>query len=301
VTGTATTRVLRFVRPFDLGGTLLGVHAGPDDPTCAIADGVVWRASRAPAGPCTLRLELRGEHLEARAWGEGAEAALDALPALVGAHDDDHDFVAHHPLIRTLHERFRGVRIPRSTAVAETLLVSILEQRVTAFEARRAHRQVVERWGEPAPGPVDLHLPPDPGALAGASAYDLHLAGVEQERGDVLRRLAASWRRLDALALLPPAEAHQRLAELPGVGTWSAARVALVALGDADAVPLGDPRLPADVTHALEGRAIDDDDAMLEALEPYRGHRGRVVRLLTVAGLHAPERSSRYAAEAPPR
>ncbi|HRA35170.1 MAG TPA: hypothetical protein PK748_09585, partial [Acidimicrobiales bacterium] len=150
-------------------------------------------------------------------------------------------------------------------------------------------------WGDPAPGPMGLLLPPDPQRLAGASHYELHLAGVEQDRGDLVRRLAASARRLDALALLPPAAAHQRLREVAGVGAWAAARVAMTALGDADAVPVGDPRLAADVTFALTGTATDDDEALLAALEPWAGHRARVVRLVAVGGLHAPAHGPRYA------
>ncbi len=246
-----------------------------------------------------MRLEASGDRLDATAWGEGAAAALDALPSLVGAHDDDSGFRPHHPIVREVWERHRGVRVPRSGAVAEALVVYVLEQRGTAFEAQRAQTQIVAEWGEPAPGPLDLWLPPDPESLAGASHYDLHLVGVEQERADTVRRIAANARRLDALALLPPAEAHQRLREVTGVGPWTAAHVALVALGDADAVPLGDPRLPADVTHALTGRAVDDDDAMLDALAPYTGHRGRVLRLLAAAGLGAPEKGPRYAPRDP--
>lgn len=292
---TAATRTLRFTRPFDLTGTLAGVVQGPDSLVNRVVDGVVWRASRSPAGPCTIRLELKGRHLEATGWGEGAEAALDALPNLVGAHDDDSSFVAHHEIVERMWRSHRGVRVPRSGAVAETLISSVLEQRVTAFEAQRAQVQIVERYSERAPGPADLWLPPDPERLAGAAPYDLHLVGVEQDRADIVRRVAANARRLDALALLPPAEAHQRLNEVTGVGPWSAARVALVALGDADAVPLGDPTLPATVTHAFTGRAVDDDVAMLDVLRPYHGHRGRVIRLLAAAGVRSPERTHRYA------
>jgi 3-methyladenine DNA glycosylase/8-oxoguanine DNA glycosylase len=131
--------------------------------------------------------------------------------------------------------------------------------------------------------------------VAGVAYYDLHVLGVEKKRADTLRRVAANARRLDALALLPPAEAHQRLREVAGVGPWTAAEVALVALGDPDAVPVGDVHLPSDVTYALTGVAVDDDDAMLEALAPFDGQRGRVLRLVAAARLRAPRRGPRYA------
>ena len=84
------------------------------------------------------------------------------------------------------------------------------------------------------------------------------------------------------------AAAYQRLLAFPGVGPWTAAKVAMVALGDADAVPVGDYHLPHSIGYALEGTVRSTDERMLELLEPYRGHRARVVRLITSAGIAAP-------------
>jgi 3-methyladenine DNA glycosylase/8-oxoguanine DNA glycosylase len=72
------------------------------------------------------------------------------------------------------------------------------------------------------------------------------------------------------------------------VGRWTAAEVAIVALGDADAVSVGDYHLPHQVAWALAGQSRGDDARMIELLEPYRGHRGRVIRLLEAGGITAP-------------
>ena len=282
--------------PIDLPKTFFGIRRGQHDPTCRIdADGAIWRASRSPAGPTTMRLVPHRDRVEASAWGEGAEAALDAAPSLIGCHDDSDGFDPQHPVVARLWRDLAAIRVPRSGAVTETLVSVVLEQRVTTFEARRAQTQIVTRWSEPAPGPTDLMLPPDPEVLAGVAYYDLHVIGVEKRRADTVRRVAASARRLEALTVLPPAEANARLTQIPGVGPWSAAEVALVALGDADAVPVGDVHLPSTVTFALTGEAVDSDDAMLEVLEPFAGHRGRVIRLIMAAGIAAPRHGPRYA------
>lgn len=281
--------------PIDLPRTLYGVRRGAHDPTCRFDATGIWRASRSPAGPATVHLVVEGDRVEATAWGEGAEAALDAVPTMIGCHDDTSDFSPTHPLVARLWHDLAAIRIPRTGAVTETLVNVVLEQRVTTFEARRSQTQIVQRWGEPAPGPTDLLLPPDPEVLAGVAYYDLHVVGVERKRADTVRRVAASARRLDALAALPPTEAHARIGQIQGVGPWSAAETALVALGDPDAVPVGDVHLPSDLTFALTGEAVDDDDAMLEALEPFAGHRGRVIRLVMAAGIHAPKHGPRYA------
>ena len=52
--------------------------------------------------------------------------------------------------------------------------------------------------------------------------------------------------------------------------------------GDADAVPVGDLHIPNMVSYALTG-IEGGDEGMLEALEPWAGHRQRVVRMVKIA------------------
>lgn len=288
-------RTVTLPHPVDLFATLRGIRRGRSDPTCHIGVDGFWRATRTPDGPATLRLQPDGIQIHAAAWGDGAEAVLDGVPDLVGANDRADDFRPEHPLVVRLWRDFAAVRVPRSRAVAESLIVNVLEQRVTTFEARRSHRQLVNRWGEDAPGPTSVLLPPHPDVIAGIPHYDLHVIGVERARADTLRRVGANARRLDQLVGLPVDQARERLLAIAGIGPWTAAQVALTALGDADAVPIGDVHLPRDVTYALTGTAVDEDEAMLEALAPFTGHRGRVIRLLSAAGIHAPRRAPRYA------
>ncbi|MCB0971041.1 MAG: hypothetical protein KDA97_05920 [Acidimicrobiales bacterium] len=281
--------------PVDLLATLSAVRRGTYDPTCRFVDGTVWRASRTAAGTATLRLVPTSEGIEATAWGDGAELALEAAPALIGCDDDASDFAPEHPLVARLWRHHPGLRIGRTGAVTETLVGVVLEQRVTTYEARRAQSQLVERWGEPAPGPGDLLVSPDPEVLADVAYYDLHVIGVERKRADAVRRVAAQSRQLDALVDVPIPAAATRLSQIQGIGPWSVAYTTMVALGDTDAVPLGDVHLPMAVTHALTGEAVDDDDAMVEALAPFAGHRARVIRLIMAAGLHGPRSGPRYA------
>ena len=64
------------------------------------------------------------------------------------------------------------------------------------------------------------------------------------------------------------------------------------ALGDADAVSFGDYHVAKNITWALLGEARDDD-VLAELLEPYRGHRYRVQRLLELDGHFRPRRGPR--------
>ena len=93
-------------------------------------------------------------------------------------------------------------------------------------------------------------------------------------------------------------DAHRRLRAFPGIGVWTANEVARVALGDPDAVSVGDFHLKNLVAFALAGEPRATDERMLELLEPYRGHRARAVRLLESSGLRPPSYGPKIAVPA---
>ena len=284
------SRTLQPARPLDLRRTLRPLWHGSADPTMRFGeDGTVWRATRNAAGEATIAITLTAEReVSAEAWGPGAEAALDGLPALLGEEDDDSGFVPQHRLIADLHKRNRGMRIPRTGAVFEALIPTVLAQRVTSTEAHQATVRLLARVGEPAPGPAGLRLPPSPQQLATLPSWTWHRLGVERQRADTLRRAARVAGRLEETTTMPRAAALERLRSLPGIGPWTAATVAITAYGDADSVPVGDYNLPHVVSWALAGEPRGSDERMLELLEPYRGHRARVLRLLLSGGVHQP-------------
>ncbi len=294
--------------PVDVRLTLAIHRRGPGDPTLRSSrDGSTWRATRTPDGPATLRLIPEGNTIRAQAWGPGGEWALEQAPELLGADDDAAGFtelVAGHALLRDLQARFAGVRIGRTRRVLEALVPAVIEQKVTGEEARTAFVALVRRHGEPAPGPWDepssrrpaaLRLPPTPETLAGLPGYAYHPLGLERRRADAIRFAAARAVRVEECADLPLAEAYERLRALPLVGPWTAAEVGFRALGDADAVSVGDFHLCHAICWALAGEPRGTDERMLEILAPYAGHRARVVRLVEAAGIHAPRRGPRMA------
>jgi 3-methyladenine DNA glycosylase/8-oxoguanine DNA glycosylase len=251
-------------------------------------DGSWWRATWTPDGPATVRLAPRGDGALVEAYGPGAGWALDTAPDLLGAGDSLDGFEPPRGAIRELHRRMPGMRITHSRAVFEAAVPTVLEQKIPGKLARAAYRALVNALGEPAPGPGRLRLPPRPDLLARTPYYTLHRFGVEMRRAGVIRELARRAGRLDRLADLPASEARDRLALLPGLGPWTAAEVAIVALGDADAVSVGDYHLPHNVSWILAGEPRGTDARMIELLEPFAGHRGRVLRLITASGVGAP-------------
>ena len=210
----------------------------------------VWRATRTPMGTVTTHITSDGcGRLTMRAWGDGASWALDTFPALVGADDaeDPLDGMHLHPLVADCRRRLPGLRVGRSQAVVEALVPTILEQKVVGIEARRSYAHLVRSLGEPAPGPAGgagMRVPPGPATLAATPSYVFHRFGVERKRADTIRMACTYAARLEETVTMTAADAHRRLTALPGIGPWTAAEVGMGALGDADAVSVGDYHLP---------------------------------------------------------
>jgi 3-methyladenine DNA glycosylase/8-oxoguanine DNA glycosylase len=297
-------------RSIDLLGPLnlrltLGLHGrGRFDPALRFeVSGSAWRATRTPDGPVTLFIELEagGTRVRARAWGPGAPHALGTVDALLGLDDDPSALVPRHPVVAEAVRRFRGLRIGWTGNVMEALVPAILEQKVTGTEASRAYRGIIARWGEDAPGPPGLRVPPAATTLASLPYHAFHPVGLERRRAELIRAVAREAPRLERLAATAagpggdPEPAYRVLRAFAGIGPWTAAEVGARAFGDPDAVSVGDAHVPNTVSWALAGEPRGTDERMLELLEPYRGQRGRVIRLLEASGVEAPRYGPRMA------
>ena len=287
-------RSIPLPEPFDLRRTMvaLGTPALEWVPTTATE---AWRATATPAGPATVQLRLVSGSVEAEAWGPGADWLLARTPELIGVDDDLTTFDPPPGVVRDLHRRAGGLRLGKTGRVFEALMPTVLAQLVVGVESKRSYRRIVAAHGEPAPGPRDLTVPPTPEAIAGLDYSDLHRFGVERKRATILIEVARRAKRLEEAVDLPRDEAYRRLQAVRGVGSWTAAYAMGIAWGDHDAVPVGDYNLPSLVSWALAGEPRGDDERMLELLEPYRGHRRRVLLLLKSSPIKEPRYGPRVA------
>lgn len=268
------------------------------DPTFREAPGgVVWRASRTPLGPVTVRIGADS----AQVWGPGSDWMRQQLPAFLGELDKDgaSGFIARHRVVAVAHRRNPGLRLCRTGLVLESLIPSVLEQKVTTIEAYRSWRHLVRKFGEPAPAapgvPPDLYVMPDTRTWMLIPSWEWHRANVDAKRSDTIARAVRVAARLEEAAGMSYEDAKARLELVPGIGPWTSAEVLQRSNGAPDAVSVGDLHLPGIVGHALAGNRHATDADMLELLAPYEGQRHRAARLILLSGVLPPRRAPRMA------
>lgn len=290
--------------PVDIGATLRWYRHGRNDPTTWIdtvgrgsaSAGRFVRATWTPEGPATVMIRWGSGDtsgpLSARAWGPGADWLLCQVPSMIGDHDPlaPELEVDGHPVVARCARANRSRRFGASSTLYHELLPTIIEQRITNVEAKQQWTALCVALSEPAPGPfTDLLLPPSAEALRSQPSWWFHPLGIERKRAQALIEVARHATKMWAWAELEPTDAGRMLRLIPGVGVWTAGCVLAPALGDSDAVPVGDYHVKNIVAWNLAGEARASDERMLALLEPYAGQRGRVVNAITSHGAPAPQ------------
>jgi AraC family transcriptional regulator of adaptative response / DNA-3-methyladenine glycosylase II len=238
---------LPFRAPYDGDGVLawLGARAVPG---VEEVDGGVYRRTLAlPGGPAVVALEPRTDHVAARftlATVADLTAAVHRVRRLLDLDADPrlhNEPLAADPALRASVAARPGLRAPGTVDPAETAVRAVLGQQVSLAAARTLAGRLTARFGErlPAPDGALTHLFPAPAALA--TAGDEPLA-MPRSRWNTLRELSRRIELGDLVLSDGVDREHARAALLgvPGIGAWTAAYVALRALGDPDAFPASD-------------------------------------------------------------
>lgn len=273
------------------------LRRGTGDPTTRLVDGRWWRASNTPEGAVLGLFERVGADVRVRCWGPGSGWALVQSPRLLGMDDHPEDFCPDHPWLAEVARRHPHLRIGATDLACESLLPTVVEQRVTGAEAFRAIRLLTRRFGTSVASlAADLARPGHPAAgmvfpLTAAQwvaipSWEFLKAGVEQTRSRTV--VAAAQRGASIERALARPGFGAALGSLPGIGPWTTARTLQHAAGDPDAWSTGDYHVPGAITLALCGEKLGQVEAE-EVLAPFAGHRHRV-ELLVMVGAGMPER-----------
>jgi AraC family transcriptional regulator of adaptative response / DNA-3-methyladenine glycosylase II len=160
---------------------------------------------------------------------------LDADPEAVDAS------LADDLALGALVARAPGRRVPRTVDPAEFAIRAVLGQQISTAGARTLTARIVAAAGTAVPDPDGglTHCFPTSSELLALpdDAYPLPV-----RRRETLKRLAAALAegRLDVDVGADWEAAKAALATVPGIGSWTAATIAMRALGDPDAFPAGD-------------------------------------------------------------
>ncbi len=244
--------VLRLARraPFEWPALLrfLALRAVPG--VEEVDDGVYRRSLRLPHGPAIVELADDGEAVrcalalsDPRDLGPAVARCrhlldLDADPVAVA------EALGRDAVLADLVRAAPGRRSPGAVDGAELAVRAVLGQGITVAAARTIAARLVEAHGTRLTSPSGgiTHLVPtaadiaalDPATLPGPAGRRAALHGVAEA-------LAAGVLVLDAGA--DRGEAARRLHAIRGIGPWTAAYVAMRALGDPDAWLPGDGAL----------------------------------------------------------
>lgn len=287
-------RQISLRRPLSLRQTYGVLRNGNFDPCVTFDTSGFWRSSRTPEGPVTTLLQsTSATSVRIYMWGRGAAWFDEHVMDFLGEHQDD--LPIEDKRVAQMAQTCMGMRIPRVRALVELMVPIILGQRVTTREAFSAYRRITHALSETAPGPnPTVLLPPDPQRLRAMPSWWFHRYGVERKRAEAIRAVCSLAATIDRLVDLTTDKARKQLLTLPGVGLWTAGIIGLYGLGDHDSVILGDFHIPNHVAWALAGEARGNDQRMLELLEPFRGQRGRILRVVTASHPRDPKFGPRY-------
>jgi AraC family transcriptional regulator of adaptative response / DNA-3-methyladenine glycosylase II len=182
-----------------------------------------------------------------------------------------------------------GLRVPGAFSGFEMGLRAILGQQVTVKAATTIAGRFVEAFGEPIRTPLHelRRLTPTAARIARARVDDIAPHGIVAARARSIIALAQADESgefsLDGGPHHNPDASLKRLAELPGIGPWTAQYIAMRAMRWPDAFPKEDIA----VRKNLGGVTAKEAEALSQRWRPWRSYA--VMHVWNMAAAHHPE------------
>jgi DNA-3-methyladenine glycosylase II len=286
------TATLTPVAPFDFEKTArYATHGGGDDAAQSYdlsrftrlleIDGYPILATLFSSGsieaPC-LDVTLTANRLS----GKWVPRLMDQVSRLLGVDQDLAGFYAMasgDPLLASLVTQLRGLHLPQTNSIHESIVQSIIGQQISAKVARMVRSLLVQMYG--ATLTVDgatYHGFPSPQALVAAGVQGLREVKLSQRKAeyivDISRAVVSGMLNLEDLRMLHDDEVVDQVVKLRGVGTWTAQWLLVNALGREDGFPSGDLMLQKILVAAGANPVMDRDAALRYSTRwsPYRSY-----------------------------
>jgi 3-methyladenine DNA glycosylase/8-oxoguanine DNA glycosylase len=223
------------------------------------------KAMLADGKPAVVRVEFKGQI--AIVSSDAPRAAVEpAILRLLGLPFDPLPFETRHT--RLVGPR-RGMRVPQTSTVFESIVWAICGQQVNLAFAFKLRRAVIELTGKRVDG---MRAHPDPAAVARLDYDDLTRRQFSRRKAEYLIDVARSGVDFESLRdsrLTTP----DSLLSIRGFGVWSANYVMMRGCGFADCVPVGDSGLTSSLQdfHKLDERPDPERTlALMKRYAPYR-------------------------------
>ena len=224
-----------------------------------------------------LELRLRGAGLSP----DDGEQAAEQVRWMLGIDQDlgpFYELAESDPPLGGLARQFRGLHLPRTATLFESLVLAILGQQISASVARMMRMLIIERFGAKAEfDGVTYFAFPTPAALAASSPEELRTFKLTQRKAEYIHGIAVAALQPEwaELTRLPDDEFVRSLTRMRGVGTWTAQWAMVRGLARPDALPLGDLALRRGVSRLLrDGEPVTDAEveALAERWRPWRSY-----------------------------
>ena len=224
-----------------------------------------------------IAVELRGESLT----DSEAELAASQLQWMLGTGQDLEPFyslAASDPPLAELSEKFRGLHLPRTATLFESLVLAVLGQQISASVARAMRLLMIERFGISTEFDcVTYYSFPRPEVIGASSPEELRTLKLTQRKSEYIHGIAVAALQPEwaGLTELPDEELVSRLVQMRGIGRWTAQWALVRGLARPDALPLGDLALRRGVSRLLrDGEPVTDAEVeqLAERWRPWRSY-----------------------------
>lgn len=184
------------------------------------------------------------------------------------------------PLLAPIVPHFRGLKLPASPTVFESLVMAVLSQQINLTFAYSIKKELVETFGDTwSVNSETYHAFPRPERFAAETEEGMRRFRLSRAKAGTLVRLGQAFAsgalREEALTTLSDEGVVEQLIQIKGIGRWSAEIALLRGLARADAFPGGDLGVVKYVAQGLLGKAEKatetDMRTFAERWRPYRG------------------------------